>query len=255
MNAEPRSALVVIPAWNESSSIAEVVADVRSRGHNVLVVDDGSRDSTSARARAAGGVVLRLPVNLGVGAALRCGLRYAVAHGYGRVVQCDADGQHPADSITDLIEAAESTGAHLLIGSRFRADDAGMAVSRLRRLTMRLLARAATKATGAEITDATSGFRVISEPLLSQFARNFPAHYLGDTFEAVVSAGRAGYVVAEVPVSMRERRHGESSASPMAAIAFTLRAAIVVGARLHVQMDPLQPGSDATPSADGGDRL
>jgi hypothetical protein len=103
---------------------------------------------------------------------------------------------------------------------------------------MAMLARSASRATGTAITDATSGFRIISEPLLSQFARTFPAHYLGDTYEAVVSAGRAGYVVREVPVVIVDRAHGQSSASPLAAVRFTLRAVIVAATRLHFPIDP-----------------
>ena len=88
-------------------------------------------------------------------------------------------------------------------------------------------------------TDATSGFRIIQEPLLSQFARSFPTHFLGDTYEALVSAGRAGYTVREIPVRMRDREHGRSSASPIAAIRLILRAVIVAGTRLQFPVAPL----------------
>lgn len=99
---------------------------------------------------------------------------------------------------------------------------------------MRMLAWSASQATRTRITDATSGFRVISQPLLGHFSRVFPAHYLGDTFEAMVCAGRRGYRVAEIPVSMRERTQGVSSASPAAAVRLIIRAGIVFVTRLHV---------------------
>lgn len=238
MTDGPSQILVVMPAWNEEASVSSVVADVRSHGFDVLVVDDGSTDATSELAEGAGAAILRLPVNLGVGAALRCGFRYAVAHGYDAVVQVDADGQHPAGSIVRLIEEARATKAHLLVGSRFAAEDAGMQLSRLRRVVMGMLARSASRAAGTRITDASSGFRLICEPLLSQFAGNFPAHYLGDTYEAVITAGRAGYVVREVAVTMRDRVHGTSSVSPAQATQLTLRAAIVAGARIHFPVEP-----------------
>lgn len=241
MTEGPSRILVVMPAWNEAASVASVVADVRRHGFDVLVVDDGSTDATSELAAGAGAATLRLPVNLGVGAALRCGFRYAVAHGYDGVVQVDADGQHPAGSIVRLIEEARATGAHLLVGSRFAAEEAGMRVSRLRRVVMGILARSASRAAGTRITDASSGFRLIREPLLSQFARTFPAHYLGDTYEAVVTAGRAGYMVREVAVTMTDRAHGTSSVSPVQATQLTLRAAIVAGARIHFPVDPAVP--------------
>ena len=114
---------------------------------------------------------------------------------------------------------------------------------------MRLLAGSASRATGTSISDATSGFRLFAEPLLSAFAVEFPAHYLGDTYEAVATAGRAGYSVVELPVRMRERTHGQSSASPVAAARLTIRALVVVGARLHfnipqnvVDVDSIESG-------------
>jgi len=236
----PVRLLVVVPAWNEEASVGDVVCGLRGLGHDVVVVDDGSRDATSRVARDHGAMVVRLPVNLGVGAAMRCGFRFAVERGYDAVVQCDADGQHPPAGIATLLDAQATTGAHMVIGSRFGTGGAeDYSVGRLRRMAMRLLARSASKATGTTITDATSGFRIIVQPLLGAFAATFPDNYLGDTYEAMVSAGRAGYRVAEVAVPMRQREHGSSSASPRAALQFTVRAVIVVAARLHFQIRPL----------------
>jgi glycosyltransferase involved in cell wall biosynthesis len=242
--------LVVVPAWNEEASVAAVVAELRRHGYDVAVVDDGSTDETAARARGAGATVLSLPVNLGVGGALRCGFRYAVEHGYDVVVQCDADGQHPAAEIAAVLEAQAGTGAHLVIGSRFRGDEPGMAVTGNRRLAMRLLARIASRAAGRPITDASSGLRVIARPLLDEFARSYPVHYLGDTFEAIVVAGRAGYRVEEVAVTMAPRQAGQSSARPLAALVFLGRAVIVSLGGLGFEVrraDALEPGAAPVP--------
>lgn len=225
--------LVVIPAWNEELTVASVVEDVRSHGLQVLVVDDGSADRTATEARRAGATVVRLPLHLGVGATLRCGFRYAVAHGFMAVVQCDADGQHPASSIEALVAAQAESGADLVIGSRFANERNSMHVGITRRVTMHILAASASRATGGAITDATSGFRILAMPLLEEFARNFATDYLGDTYEAVVTAGRSGYRVREIPITMRERRFGKSSASPLSAARYTLRALVVVGVRQH----------------------
>ena len=81
------STLVVIPAFREEASVGDVVKRVQALGFDCVVVDDGSPDRTAARAREAGAVVLRLPMNMGIGAALRCGFRYALANGYTGVVQ------------------------------------------------------------------------------------------------------------------------------------------------------------------------
>ncbi len=224
-------AIVVIPAYNEEATVAIVITDVLAAGLDVVVVDDGSQDTTASRAAAAGATVIKLPVNLGVGGALRAGFRWAVAHGYDTAIQCDADGQHNPAELPRLIESAQQLDAHLLIGSRFAAED-GFRATWLRRIPMRVLAIVASRAAKTEITDASSGYRVVRQPLLSEFARAYPVHYLGDTFEVLVQAGRRGYNVREVPVTMRARAGGIPSAGSTASASFTLRAllALLIGA-------------------------
>ena len=234
--------LVVIPAWNEAATVASVVTSVRSAGLVVLVVNDGSNDATSALAAGAGAAVVDLPFNMGVGAALRCGFKYAVRKGYTTVVQCDADGQHPVHHITELISAADATGAHMVIGSRF-ASDAGssMVLHPVRRLAMWTLSSSASRATGTKITDASSGFRVIRGDLLRQLALHLPTYYLGDTYEAVIAAGRAGYRVREIPAPLSERIHGKSSAGTLRATKLTARAFVTAALHIHRRLDPANP--------------
>jgi glycosyltransferase involved in cell wall biosynthesis len=196
---------------------------VRSAGYAALVVDDGSTDRTGEVAHNAGATVMRLPVNLGVGGALRCGFRYAVTHGYPVVVQCDGDGQHDPTEIAKLLDEMKRSGADLVIGSRFRSDGAQYDAGRGRRFVMRRLARMASRRTGVTITDATSGFRAIGGNLLGSFAATYPAEYLGDTIESLARAGRAGYKVAEVGVQMHPRSAGVSTASNLGSGWYLLR--------------------------------
>lgn len=219
-----RDALVVVPAFNEEASVGAVIRTVLDLGLDVVVVDDGSADGTSRVARRAGAEVLRLPVNLGVGGALRLAFRFAWAQGYGTVVQCDGDGQHDPEYIPNLLSRMEESGADLVVGSRFADGGEYLAqVGLTRRWAMRLFGRVASRATGTKITDATSGFRAIRGPLLHAFADAYPAEYLGDTVEALVLAGRAGYVVAETPVRMRARGAGTPSAKGVSTIWYTTR--------------------------------
>ena len=233
MEISKENLLVIVPAFNEAGSIAEVLMELQPFGYNVLVVSDGSKDATPDIARALGVRVLELPLNLGVGGALRAGFRYAVKERYRAVVQVDADGQHPADEIADLVAAANENGAHLVIGSRFLSEATSMEVGITRRLVMRILARSSSKATGINITDTTSGFRIICEPLLTKYAISFPTNYLGDTYEAVVAAGRSGYKVIEIPAALRERTSGESTASIAQSVRFTVKGLVVAALRLH----------------------
>ena len=231
--------LVLIPALNEQATIRDVVLGVIDHGFDVVVINDGSGDNTAEFARAAGATVLNLRVNLGVGGALRCGFRYAVNNGYRAVVQCDADGQHPISHIQKLIDVSNQTASHLVIGSRFRYTEILMSVPRHRRFAMWLLGLIASRACRTKITDSTSGFRLISEPLLSQFAKNFPSHFLGDTFEANVVAGRAGYKVKEVAAPISDRKAGVSSTGSGRSIILIARSILVVLFNLHFNIAQL----------------
>lgn len=228
--------LVVVPALNEEHSVGPVVRDLHAAGFTCVVIDDGSIDRTPQEASEAGARVVRLPFNLGVGGALRCGFRYAIDHGYSVVVQCDADGQHPPTEIRRLLEAQNETGAHLVIGSRFLSGAPVYPVGRVRRLVMRCLSGLVRMTTGMHLTDTTSGFRCIAAPLLHEFAVSYPVHYLGDTFEAAIVAARAGYRVVETPVEIRERRSGVASARPLAAVRFLVRAVVATIVGLDFQI-------------------
>ena len=231
--------LVLVPALNEQATIAEVVRSIRDRGLDVVVINDGSSDQTAELAKNAGAVVLNLKVNLGVGGALRCGFRYAVAQGYKSVVQIDADGQHPVSHVQNLIDISSTSSSHLVIGSRFRYEDVVMALPTHRRFAMWLLGLIASRACKTKITDSTSGFRLISEPLLGEFARSFPNHFLGDTFEANVVAGRAGYKVKEIAAPITDRKVGTSSSGAGRSIILIARSILVVVFGLHFRIQKI----------------
>ena len=110
---------------------------------------------------------------------------------------------------------------------------------------MRVLAGAARRAVGHPIGDATSGFRAIASPLLDEFAREYPAQYLGDTFEALVASARAGYRVVSVPTTIHERQGGVRSAGTTASLAFLARAFLVVTLRIGTRYRPAAAVDDA----------
>lgn len=237
MSLSTNDVLVVIPAFNEERSISGVVEAVRAVGHEMVVVSDGSYDGTVAECRRIGVPVLQLPINLGVGGALRTGFQYACRRNFAAAVQVDADGQHDPEQIAELVRAANETGADLVLGSRFRSEGTTMKVGFLRRFVMRILATSASIAARTEITDATSGFRLIRRPLLDQLSVDLATNYLGDTYESIVMSGRAGYRIHEVAVSMSEREHGVSSASVLDAVKFTIKGLGVFVLGLHPKLD------------------
>lgn len=238
MPAEPL--LIVVPAWNEEATIAAVVHEVREKvpGADVLVVNDGSIDGTSTLAKAAGATVLDLPINLGVGGAMRAGYKYAFQRGYERTVQLDADGQHDPAAVGDLLRTMDETGSDIVIGARF-AGVGEYHVRGPRRWSMKLLAAVLSRVTGTRLTDTTSGFKACGRRAIRLFAADYPAEYLGDTVESLVIASRAGLRVAQVGVAMRERAGGTPSHSPAKAGVFLARAVFALLIALSRPTAPL----------------
>ena len=232
--------LVVIPAFNEVKSIGQVVNQVVTFGFQTLVVDDGSIDQTADVARQHGAHVVSLPLNSGVGGALRCGFRYAVENGFAAVIQCDADGQHLPNHLIDLVDAANRTNAHMMIGSRFGSENTTHDPTLLRRFAMSVLSKVAQHATKHKITDSTSGFRLIRQPLLGELAVQLPAYYLGDTFETVVVAGRAGYHIEEIGVAMAPREFGNSSSGDIRSILLIGKVLTTVLLGIHFRLRRLK---------------
>ncbi|WP_298460429.1 glycosyltransferase family 2 protein [uncultured Cellulomonas sp.] len=233
-------ALVVLPAWNEEESLGGVLAEIAETlpGMGVLVVSDGSVDRTSAVARAAGVPVLELPINLGVGGAMRAGYKYAERHGYSVMIQLDADGQHDPRDVPSLLAEMDRERADVVIGARF-AGIGSYSVRGPRRWAMKLLSGTLSRIAGTTLTDTTSGFKACGRRAISLYARNYPAEYLGDTVEALVTASRAGMVVRQVGVQMRPRSGGTPSQSPAQAALFLGRAVLALALALTRPRDVL----------------
>jgi glycosyltransferase involved in cell wall biosynthesis len=232
-----RSVLVVVPAFDEAESIGAVVAEIRSTVPHaeVLVVDDGSADPTADVARAAGARVLKLPFNVGVGGALRVGLLMGARTRVDAVVQCDADGQHPAAAIPELLAALDH--ADLVVGARF----AGVGDYRARgpRLwAMRLLGVVVSRMHGTRLTDVTSGFRAFGPRAVAVLARELPPEYLGDTVDALVIARSSHLSVTQVPVAMRPRSAGLPTHRPLRAAVYLARAGLVLALSLLRMLGP-----------------
>ena len=222
--------LVLIPAYNEEENLARVIAGVRNvvPQADILVVDDCSRDDTSRVAREAGAIVARHPINLGYGAALLTGYRYADRLGYGRVVQIDGDGQHDPAWIVQLLGRLDE-GNDLVLGSRFGSGVRRYRPPLLRRIGMRFFAATASYALRQAITDPTSGYQALSARLVRFHARgdHFPQDY--PDADILILVGRAGFRMTEVPVTMYEKPGGRVDAQRAAP------------ALLRREDDPLDP--------------
>ncbi len=208
-------ALALIPARNEADSLPAVVAALRSAQPDIhiLVVDDASSDGTGDVPAALGVDSLRLCEHLGVGGAIRAGLRYAALHGFDVVVRVDGDGQHPADEIDHLVAPIREGRADAVVGSRFggKSDDqAGYQTPPgVRRIAQRALAAWLSAATGVRVTDATSGFWAFGPRAIDLLAAQHPAGYPEP--ELLLLLARSGLRVAEVPIRMNKRLAGQTS--------------------------------------------
>lgn len=219
------SLLVIIPAWNEECVVGTVLQELQSvlPDADVVVVSDGSSDGTADVARGLGVPVIELPMNLGVGAAMRTGYLFAARSGYRWAVQLDADGQHDPADIYELLEVARREAADVVIGARF-AGKGDYEVKGPRKWAMRVLSVILSREAGTELTDTTSGFKLNSRRAIELFSVDYPAEYLGDTIGALTIATRRGLKVTQCPVVMRPRAGGEPSHGALKSMRFLFRA-------------------------------
>ena len=198
MESVSSSVWVVIAAFNEARVIGRVVGDV-ARGSRTVVVDDGSSDGTAEVASRGGAdTVIRHPVNLGQGAALQTGIDYAMAQGADIIVTFDADGQHRAADIANLVGGLGAAPADFALGSRFLGGAVGLPLSRA------ILLRAATwftrLTTGLRLSDTHNGLRAMSRrgAGMIRLKQNRMAH----ASEILGQIAASGLPYVEVPVSI-----------------------------------------------------
>lgn len=168
---------IVIPLYNESPVIGDVVRGLLPHFSNIVCVDDGSTDTSAQAARDAGAVVVQHPVNLGQGAALQTGFEYALSDPeMTSIVTFDADGQHRVEDAYAMVARIESGEADVVLGSRFLDDRTN--IGWLKRLVLRTAALQTRLTTGMPLTDAHNGLRAFSRNVTSamHLTQNRMAH-------------------------------------------------------------------------------
>ena len=219
-----RRVIAVVPAYNERDNIVSTIEDLRinATGVDYVIVNDGSKDDTLDICREHGYSVVDLPVNLGLAGAFQTGMRYAHEHDYDYAIQFDADGQHSAAYIEEMVKVAENKGANIVIGSRFATQkkpfSARMAGSALISAMILLTTR-------KRIQDPTSGMRLFDKTMIPLFAREMDFGPEPDTISLLM---RWGYKVEETQVEMRERTAGESYLNFTKSVTYMLRMSISI---------------------------
>jgi hypothetical protein len=247
--------LAVVPAYNESATVARVVEAIHRDApeFDVLVVDDGSTDDTAQLARAAGASVLVLPFNLGIGGAVQAGYQYALERDYDIAVQVDGDGQHDARNIHDLLAHLHANPElGLVTGSRFVSGDEklGYQSSASRRLGIRMFAWVLSRIVGRRVTDPTSGFRMVRRRGIALFARDYPHDY--PEVEAVLMVHFHRLRMREVPVEMLERGGGQSSISSGKSVYYMIKVLLAIFVGLVRRRPVVEPGDRAPVTATHG---
>lgn len=200
---------VVIPAYNEAESIAEVLeripAEVCGRETAVLVVDDGSRDATGDVAAARGVAVARHVINRGGGAALRTGYRLMSDSEAEIVVTLDADGQHLPSEMDRLVEPVLKGEVDVAHGSRVLGESERGQMSR--ELGIVFFNRLVSFITRTHVTDCSNGYRAVRASVLPQLILRQEQFH---TSEFLIEAIKRGIPAREVPVTVVKRLHGHS---------------------------------------------
>ena len=216
--------LAIIPAYNEEDNIEWTIEDLLANapGVDYVVVNDGSRDATAQICRNRGYNLVSLPANLGLAGAFQTGMKYAQRNGYDYAIQFDADGQHSASYIWEMVRAAKENGWQVVIGSRFanakKPFSARMVGSALITAIIRLT-------TGKRIQDPTSGMRLFDSTMIPLFAQELDFGPEPDTISLLM---HRGVRVGEVQVEMRERVAGESYLNFTKSMSYMLRICISI---------------------------
>ena len=186
---------VLITALNEERAIASVVSGALEVVECVVVVDDGSTDSTAARAEKAGATVLKHEENQGKGVALRTGFRYVLEQGYDAIITMDGDGQHGPEALPRFLEALEQDRFDIVVGTRERR---GGAMPFPRNVLNSLSSSIVSRLAGTRIRDSQSGYRLLRREVLERVKLDAPTYEMES--EILIKAGKLGFRIGEVPI-------------------------------------------------------
>ena len=194
-----RFACVIVPMYNEARVLAPVLGEVLSRFESVICVDDGSQDSSAEIAAQHGALVVRHPLNMGQGAAIRSGIEVALNDLQVQyVITLDADGQHSTEDAVRMLSVCEEEGIDVVLGSRFLA--ASDNIPKVRRAVLQLAARFTRFTTGLDLTDAHNGLRVMNRRAAEAMRPNQPG--MAHASEMLSAVALHGLAWREEPVNI-----------------------------------------------------
>ena len=219
-NLNRKDILVIMLAYNEEKNAGMVIDDIRKNFEpvDILVIDDGSSDNTAGVLDKKNVFLIRHVFNLGIGASFQTACRFARFKGYEYVLRIDADGQHCASFVKDLIDPVKAGEIDIAIGSRFLGGSEFKS-SLLRIFGIRLISVVLRIITGIKMTDPTSGFCAMNKKAFLFFADNCADDYP----EPQILLYQKDFKIKEIPVLMVKRHGGLSSITAYKSIFYMLK--------------------------------
>lgn len=219
--------LIVIPAYNEEACILDTVETIKEQAKefDYIVINDCSTDRTALLCKEHEIPVINLPYNLGIGGAVQTGYKYACQKGYDVVVQLDADGQHNPAYLDGMFKKMQEDNCDMVIGSRF-IEKEGFQSTGMRRIGIRYLSFLIRVLMRKNITDPTSGLRMINKDLIAMFGNSYPTDYPEP--ESIISVLKRNKKIEEIPVIMHERKGGVSSINMRKSVYYMIKVSIMM---------------------------
>jgi len=203
--------VLIVPAYNEAAVIRANMVTALATFPYVVVVDDGSRDDTSAQARAAGAIVLRHPVNLGQGAALQTGIEYSLRLPVDYFVSFDADGQHRIADVLAMREAMLTGDLDIVLGSRFLDNTTKTPL--MKKLLLKAAVRLTNLTSGLKLTDTHNGLRLFNRHVAETISLLEPGYQHASEF--IDKVGSLHYRYCEMPVTVEYSDYAKAKGQPM----------------------------------------
>ncbi len=223
---------VIIPAYNEESAIAAVIASVNSLNtpasatrYVPLVINDCSKDRTAEIIDKADCIPVHLAVNLGIGGAVQTGFLFAFENNFDYAIQIDGDGQHPPEFIPKMLEEMKAKSLDVIIGSRFLTHE-GFQSTLARRMGINYFHHLNKWLVGVAIKDSTSGMRMLNRKALEVVSEYYPDEYPEP--EAIVLYAVNKLNIGEFPVQMNERQGGVSSISTSGSVYYMFKVTLAI---------------------------
>lgn len=225
--------IAIIPAYNEETTIGDVIKSTFHFVDEILVINDGSSDNTVEVAKNAGAIVIDNIVNRGLGKTIQRGYNEALKRGADIIVQIDADRQYDPEEIPKLIQPIIENKADLVLGSRL--ENLKYEMPWIKKQGNKAFTWLLRRLTGADIKDGQTGFRAIRKEALETIELRGDFTY---TQEMIVSASKEGWRIANVPINFYQRSAGESRLMS-GPFSYALRAGMIIFRTMR-DYDPLR---------------